>query len=180
MKVKRFLEDNSTVSSRIVPRSRVAWPVAMTLVLCATAAWAEMILVPATEMAGIEGWKQGQSWGAGDFFSSNGSPVMKRVPFQGGAYEVYARIYTSPSAPADIRIWVNDHCLVPPMQAKVVKFGWVKVASIILPKGEVEIRVESPIRGKANNYSFAALAFCSTSHGRPCWPDHRAHGMAAA
>ena len=122
-----------------------------------------MILVPATEMAGIEGWKEGQSWGAGDFFSSNGSPVMKRVPFQGGAYEVYARVYTSPSAPADIRIWVNDHCLVPPMQAKVVKFGWVRVASIILPKGEVEIRVESPIRGKANNYSFAALAFCSTT-----------------
>ena len=88
---------------------------------------------------------------------------MKRLRFQGGAYEVYARVYTSPSAAADIRIWVNDHRLVPPMQARVVKFGWVRVASIILPEGEAEIRVESPIRGKANNYSFAALAFCSTT-----------------
>ncbi len=99
MKIKRFLEDNSALSSRIVPCPRVAWPVAIITVLCAAAAWSEMILVPATEMAGIEGWKEGQSWGAGDFFSSNGSPVMKRVPFQGGTYEVYARIYTSPSAP---------------------------------------------------------------------------------
>ena len=159
----RSLTSNSVCRSRIVPCLWVAWPVAVITFLCASAARSELILVPATEMAGIEGWKQGQSWGAGDFFSSNGSPVMKQVPFQGGAYEVYARIYTSPSAPADIRIWVNDHCLVPPMQAKVVKFGWVRVASIILPKGEVEIRVESPIRGKANNYSFAALAFCSTA-----------------
>ena len=45
MKIKRFLEDNSTVSSRIVPCSRVAWPVAMTIVLCATSARSTNVLM---------------------------------------------------------------------------------------------------------------------------------------
>ncbi len=123
---------------------------------------AELIVVQVSEMTGIDQWKEGQSWGAGNFFTSNGSPVSKRVAFEGGEYQVYARIYTSPSAPADIRIWVNDACLIPPMQAKVCKFGWVRVASVILPKSEAEIRVESPTPGKASDHSFAALAFCST------------------
>ncbi len=123
---------------------------------------AELIVIPASEMRGIDQWKEGQSWGAGNFFTSNGSPVSKRVSFEGGEYEVYARIYTSPSTPADMRIWVNDGCLIPPMQAKVCKFGWVRVASVILPKSEAEIRVESPTPGKATNHSFAAVAFCST------------------
>ncbi|MEZ6035437.1 MAG: prolyl oligopeptidase family serine peptidase [Planctomycetaceae bacterium] len=163
MNIKRFLEDNSACSSLIDSCLRVAWPVVILTMLCAATARSEMVLVPATEMVGIEGWKAGQSWGAGDFFSSNGTPVTKRVTFQGGAYEVYARVYSSPSAPADIRIWVNDHCLVAPMQAKVVRFGWLRVASIILPEGETEIRAESPTFGKASNHSFAALAFCSTT-----------------
>ena len=132
------------------------------LVLISNPAKAELIVVQAAEMAGIDQWKEGQSWGAGNFFTSNGSPVTKRVAFEGGEYQVYARIYTSPSAPADIRIWVNDSCLIPPMQAKVCKFGWVRVASVILPESEAEIRVESPTPGKASGHSFAALAFCST------------------
>ena len=123
---------------------------------------AELIVVQASEMTGIDQWKEGQSWGAGNFFTSNGSPVSKRVAFEGGEYQIYARVYTSPSAPADIRIWVNDSCLIPPMQAKVCKFGWVRVASVILPKSEAEIRVESPTPGQASEHSFAALAFCST------------------
>jgi hypothetical protein len=123
---------------------------------------AELILVPAAEMEGIDQWKEGQSWGAGGFYTSNGSPVVKRVAFEGGEYNVYARIYTSPSTPADIRIWVNDSCLIPPMQAKVCKFGWLRVASVRMPQGEVEIRVVSPTPGKASNHNFAALAFCST------------------
>ena len=110
----------------------------------------------------MNGWKEGQSWGAGNFFTSNGSPVSKRVAFEGGEYEVYARIYTSPSTPADIRIWLNDACLIPPMQAKVCKFGWLRVAAVIMPPGEAEIRVTSPMPGKASNHNFAALAFCST------------------
>ena len=52
MKIKRFLQGNSVCSSRFVPCLRVAWPVAVITVLCASAAWSEMILVPATEMAG--------------------------------------------------------------------------------------------------------------------------------
>ena len=135
---------------------------AVLVVLISSPAKAELIVLQAAEMAGIDQWKQGQSWGAGNFFSSNGSPVSKRVAFGGGEYQVYALIYTSPSAPADIRIWVNDACLIPPMQAKVCKFGWVRVASVILPKSEAEIRVESPTPGQASNHSFAALAFCST------------------
>ena len=135
---------------------------ALLFVLLPSPAWAELLFVSAAEMAGIDGWKEGQSWGAGNFFISNGSPVSKRVAFEGGEYEVYARIYTSPSTPADIRIWLNDACLIPPMQAKVCKFGWLRVASVIMPPGEVDIRVTSPIPGKASNHNFAALAFCST------------------
>ncbi|MCA9417773.1 MAG: hypothetical protein KC917_15960, partial [Candidatus Omnitrophica bacterium] len=78
-------------------------------------------------MSGIEGWKEGQTWGAGKFFTSNGTPVTKQVDLKGGEYEVYVRMFTSPSAPADIRIWLNDRCLIPPMQAKVCKFGWLRL-----------------------------------------------------
>jgi len=124
--------------------------------------WAELILIPATEMEGIDQWKEGQTWGAGNYFISNGSPVTKRVDFQGGEYEVYARLYTSPHAPADIRIRVNSHSLIPPMQAKVCKYGWLRVASVEMPQGTAEIRVESPTPGVPSNHNFGALAFCST------------------
>jgi hypothetical protein len=121
-----------------------------------------MVLIPATEMSGIEGWKVGKSWGAGDFYSSNGSPVTKRVEVKGGEYEVCARLYTAPTTPGDMRICINDKRLVAPMQAKVCRLGWVRVASVVLPEGAAEIRVESPTPGAASNHSFAAVALCST------------------
>ena len=148
-------------SDSLDPRSLVLG-LALLFVLLPSPVRAELLFVSAAEMAGIDGWKEGQSWGAGNFFTSNGSPVSKRVAFEGGEYEVYARIYTSPSTPADIRIWLNDACLIPPMQAKVCKFGWLRVAAVIMPPGEAEIRVTSPMPGKASNHNFAALAFCST------------------
>ncbi|MCA9440368.1 MAG: acetylxylan esterase, partial [Candidatus Omnitrophica bacterium] len=112
-------------------------------------------------MSGIEGWKEGQTWGAGKFFTSNGTPVTKQVDLKGGEYEVYVRMFTSPSAPADIRIWLNDRCLIPPMQAKVCKFGWLRLGSVVLPEGELDIRVESPTPGQESEHNFGALAFCS-------------------
>lgn len=148
-------------SARVLRQFRIAG-LAAVFVLLSNQAAAELIIVQASEMAGIDQWKEGQSWGAGNFFTSNGSPVTKRVAFEGGEYEVYARIYTSPSVPADIRIWVDDSCLIPPMQAKVCKFGWVRVASVALPRNDAEVRVESPTPGEASNHSFAALAFCSS------------------
>ncbi len=136
--------------------------VVLAVLLPASMGWAELVLVPAAEMEGIDQWQEGQTWGAGNYFTSNGSPVSKRVDFEGGEYAVYARVYTSPSVPADIRIRVNGHCLVPPMQARVCKFGWVRVASVVLPEGTAEVRVEPPAPGTASNHNFAALAFCST------------------
>ena len=58
MKIKRFLQGNSVCSSRFVPCLRVAWPMAVITVLCASAAWSEMILVPATEMAVLKDGKR--------------------------------------------------------------------------------------------------------------------------
>ena len=162
MRFKNLSTNGQAVPCRALRRVFAVPPVLIAWMLLASMGWAELVLVPAVDMKGIDQWKEGQSWGAGNFFSSNGSPVGKRVAFEGGEYEVYARIYTSPSAPADIRIWVNDDCLIPPMQAKVCKFGWVRVASVILPRSEAEIRVESPTPSQASNHSFAALAFCST------------------
>jgi|GEM_PF-2429203 len=84
---------------------------------------AELILIPATQMEGISSWKEGQSWGAGNFFMSNGTPVTKSVVLEGGEYKFYVRMYTAPNIDADIRIWLNEHCFIPPMQAKVHKLG---------------------------------------------------------
>lgn len=136
--------------------------VALAALLWASHAWSELILLPAAEMSGIDNWTEGQSWGAGSFYSSSGSPLAKDVPFEGGEYAVYARIYTSPSADADLRILIDGRCLVPPMQARVCRIGWVRVGSVLLPKGVAEIRVESPTPGTPSNHSLAALAFCST------------------
>ena len=142
---------------------RVAMMVAVVaMILKLQVASAELVLIPAKEMSGIEAWKEGQSWGAGSFFISPGTPLTKRLDFEGGEYSVYARIFTSPTTEADIHILVNGKCLVPPMQAKVAKLGWVRVTSVILPKGAAEISVESPTPGKASNHNLAALAFCST------------------
>jgi len=162
MRFRNLRTNDQAASSRALRRAFAVLPVLIAWMLSASMGWAELVLVPAVEMKGIDQWKEGQSWGAGSYYVSNGSPVSKRVDFEGGGYEVYARVYTSPSAPADIRIWVNDDCLIPPMQAKVCKFAWVRVASVILPNSEAEIRVESPTPGKASNHSFAAVAFCST------------------
>ena len=124
--------------------------------------WAEWMLVPAAEMQGIEHWKENQSWGAGNYYSSNGSPLTKRLLFEGGEYAVYARIFTSPWTEADIHVLVNGKRLVPPMQAKVHKLGWIRLGSVFLPDGTSEIQVESPTPGTASNHNLAALAFCST------------------
>jgi len=122
----------------------------------------EMVFIDAAKMTGIEGWKVGRSYGAGDFYSSNGTPVSTQANFEGGEYAVYARVYTSPHTPADLRIFIGEKRLVVPMQAKVCKFGWVRVASVVLDRGPAVIRVESPTPSAASNHSFAALAFCST------------------
>jgi hypothetical protein len=106
---------------------------------------AELILIPATDMSGIESWKEGQSWGAGNFWSTDGSPVSTVVTLEGGEYAVYARIFTSPFTDADLHVRVNGRLLIPPMQAKVHKLGWVRLAHVKLPKGEVSIRVELAI-----------------------------------
>ncbi|MEI2726456.1 MAG: acetylxylan esterase [Verrucomicrobiota bacterium] len=143
-------------------RPYAAIAVAVAVLVSAPAAWGELVIVPAKEMSGIESWKEGQSWGAGNFFSSSGAPLTKSVDFAGGEYAVYLRMYTSPSMEADIRILVNGKRLVPPMQAKVAKLGWVRLGSVVLPKGVAEIRVESPTPGTASSHNLAALAFSST------------------
>ncbi len=120
-----------------------------------------MVLIPAQEVLGIEGWEEGQTWGAGSYYTSNGTPVTKTLDVRGGEYQVYVRLFTSHATPADIRLWLNDKCLIPPMQAQVCKFGWLRVASVILPEGTLEIRVESLPPGQPSNHNFAALALCS-------------------
>jgi hypothetical protein len=123
---------------------------------------AELVLIPATDMSGIESWKEGQSWGAGNFWSTDGSSVSTVVKLAGGEYAVYARIFTSPVTDAGIHVRVNEKLLIPPMQAKVHKLGWVRLAPVKLPQGEVSIRVEPPTPGQASDHNFAAIALCSS------------------
>lgn len=134
---------------------------AVALLVGGFGAQAELILLRATEFEGIESWKEGQSWGAGNFFSTDGSSVSKTVVAEGGEYEIYARIFASPSTDADIRFVINDHVLIPPMQARVHKLVWVRLASVVLPPGEVTIRVDPPTAGQASNHNFQAIALAS-------------------
>jgi hypothetical protein len=143
------------------PRLRVFARYVVVALLCASAARAELVLVPAREMSGVERWREGKTWGAGNYFVSDGSPLTKEVALQGGAYEVYVRLFTSHATPADIRIWLNDTCLIPPMQAKVTKFGWLRVASVVLPAGAARLRVESPTPGQPSEHNIAAVALAS-------------------
>ena len=142
-------------------RLRVLALLAIVALPWAFTARAELVLVPAAEMSGVERWREGKTWGAGNYFVSDGSALTKEFSLQGGAYEVYVRLYTSPSTPADIRIWLNDKCLIPPMQAKVTKFGWLRVASVVLPAGAASIRVESPTPGQPSEHNIAALALAT-------------------
>ena len=162
MRLAASLASISKTAVPILMRPYAAIAVAVAVLVSAPAAWGELVLVPAKEMSGIESWKEGQSWGAGNFFSSSGAPLTKSVDFAGGEYAVYLRMHTSPSMEADIRILVNGKRLVPPMQAKVAKLGWVRLGSVVLPKGVAEIRVESPTPGTASSHNLAALAFSST------------------
>lgn len=132
------------------------------LIVFASLSHAELILIPATQMEGISSWKEGQSWGAGNFFMSNGTPVTKSVVLEGGEYKFYVRMYTAPNIDADIRIWLNEHCFIPPMQANVHKLGWIRLGSVVLPPGKVDLRVESPVVAQPSAYNFQALALCST------------------
>ena len=138
------------------------------LLLFSTAtALSEMVLIPANQMSGIESWKEGQSWGAGNFFSSDGSAASTNIDLEGGEYTLYARIFTSPVTDADLRIYVNDACLIPPMQAKVHKLGWVSLGTARLPAGQTTIRVEPSVPGVAGDQNFAAIALCSTPFDDP-------------
>ncbi len=148
-----------TMRTNVVSSCLIVMAIIATLVGTPRAA-AELVLIPATDMSGIESWKEGQSWGAGNFWITDGSPVSTVVSLEGGQYAVYARIFTSPLTDADIHIRVNGKLLVPPMQAKVHKLGWVRLGHVELPKGEVSIRVEPPTLGQASDHNFAAIALC--------------------
>ena len=137
-------------------------PLWAAFVLLATRAGAELVLLPATNMTGIAQWKQNQSWGAGPFFSTDGSSLVQTAEFQGGEYQVYVRMFTSPTTDADLVIRVGSKRLPVPMQAKVAKLGWLRLGAVNLPKGPAEIRVEPPQPGTASSHNLAALAFCST------------------
>ena len=150
-----------TAASAARQRSKVLFAVAA-LILSTQVASAELVVVPAAEMSGIEAWKEGQSWGAGRFFFAGKTPLVKSVTLEGGTYSVYARVFTSPSTKAGLRILVNGKYLVPPMQAKVAKLGWVRIASVMLPKGAAEIRVEPPKPEGVGTHNLGALAFCSS------------------
>ncbi len=126
------------------------------------AARAEMIMLPAPSWHGIEAWKEHSSYGAGNFFSTDGSTLTQSVTFAGGDYRVYIRTSTSPSTDAGLGIVVQGKVLIPPMQAKVSKYGWVRIATVSLPPGVAEIRVEPPVSGQPSNHNLGALAFCST------------------
>ncbi len=167
----RLRTADRVLSSRSVDRNgvpsglvgmRLVVPVVAAAMLYASPGRSEMILIPATEMVGIERWKEGQSWGAGNYFMSDGSSVSKQMELKGGTYEVYARLFTSHSTPADIRIRLNNRCLIPPMQVNVSRLGWVRLGSVVLPGGLSEIRIESPTPGQSSSHNFAAVALCST------------------
>ncbi len=140
----------------------LATPVIWMAPFLTTAAWGETILIPAKEMTGIGEWKECEAWGAGNYFTSDGSPVSKRVELEGGEYNVYLRLFTSHTTPGDIRVSLNGRFLVAPMQAKVHKLGWVRLGSVVLPGGPLDIRVEPPVPGQASGHNFAALALSST------------------
>ncbi len=139
------------------------------LLLLLTALWslpgrvdAEFVLLPATNMTGIAQWKQQQSWGAGPYYSTDGSTLGQTVEFAGGEYQAYVRMFTSHTTDADLVIRVAGKRLPVPMQAKVPKLAWLRLGTVVLPKGPVEIRVEPPEPGKASGHNLAALAFCSS------------------
>jgi hypothetical protein len=136
--------------------------VGFVILMFALAAPAEMTMLPAPSWQGIEAWKEHSSYGAGNFFSTNGSALTQSVTFAGGDYRVYIRTSTSPSTNAGLRIVVQGKTLIPPMQAKVSKYGWVRVATVSLPPGVAEIRVEPPTPGNPTNDNFGAVAFAST------------------
>ena len=119
-------------------------PVALAMLLTTRVTRAELVMVPAKEMSGIETWKEGQSWGAGNFHVASDTPLTRRVDFEGGDYAVYARVFTSPATDAALRLRIDGRSLLLPMQAKVGKLGWVRVASVAIPRGTAEIRVEAP------------------------------------
>ena len=58
-------------------------PLWAAFVLLATRAGAELVLLPATNMTGIARWKPNQSWGAGPFFSTDGSSLSQTAEFAG-------------------------------------------------------------------------------------------------
>jgi len=133
-----------------------------TVVLVIASARAELVLLPATNMTGIAQWKQQQSWGAGPYFSSDGSVLSQTVEFAGGEYQAYVRMFTSPTTDADLVIRMAGKRLPVPMQAKVAKLGWIRLGPVKLPEGPVEVHVEPPQPAKASHHNLAALAFCST------------------
>ena len=132
------------------------------LVLLAARAGAELVLLPATGMAGVDKWKENQSWGAGPFFSTDGSALSQTVEFAGGQYQAYVRMFTSPTTDAGLVIRVAGKRLLVPMQARVAKLAWLRLGTVNLPKGPAEIRVEPPQPGTASSHNLASLAFCST------------------
>lgn len=132
------------------------------VVLVAARASGELVLLPATNMTGVAQWKQNQSWGAGPFFSTDGSALSQTVEFQGGEYQVYVRMFTSSTTDADLIIRVAGKRLPVPMQANVGKLAWLRLGVVTLPKGTVDIRVEPPQPGTASSHNLATLAFCST------------------
>jgi len=52
--------------------------------LLATRAGAELVLLPGTGITGIEKWKENSSWGAGQFYCTDGSALSQTMEFQGG------------------------------------------------------------------------------------------------
>jgi hypothetical protein len=113
-------------------------------------------------MQGIEQWKENTSWGAGQFYSTDGSPLAQTVEFQGGEYQVYVRMFTSPTTDAGLVLRVAGKRLPVPMQARVAKLAWLRLGAVELPEGLAEIRVEPPEFGRASSHNLAALALCST------------------
>lgn len=130
--------------------------------LFANIAFADAVLISAEDMDGIENWKKNTSWGAGYFYSTDGSSLNTTAMFKGGEYKTYVRLFTSPYTEADIHIRLGDHHLVPPMQAKVHKFGWVSLGAFVLPSGPMNIAVDPPVPGQSSNHNIAALAFVSS------------------
>ncbi len=123
---------------------------------------AELVQVPAGSLTGIDQWSAHSAWGAGFYYSSDGSVLCHTAEFEGGEYQAYVRLFTSPVTDAGLVIRVAGKRLPVPMQAKVAKLSWVRLGAVRLPGGGVEIRIEPPQPGLASGHNLSALAFCST------------------